>query len=275
MAKDDIGDTFVCNQCGTVEEQRRGSGRPFSRCRSCRPSGPTGANALRIANAACNQSHICEGCGVTFRPKRAGRTRFCSRECSFTSRRSLAAGPKPRQRKPVTIRSCLQCGETFEARVGTICSVACRERRARVAALESARRSDVRDRSPRPCRECEAVFTPIYGMKRRNFCSQDCCTKSTRRTARIKRKARTRAATVEPVNPTRVFVRDGWLCHLCGGKTDKTKRGTYHPKAPELDHIIPLSKGGPHSYANTACAHRACNHAKSDTVIGQPSLLSA
>jgi 5-methylcytosine-specific restriction endonuclease McrA len=72
-----------------------------------------------------------------------------------------------------------------------------------------------------------------------------------------------------------VFARDGWLCHICGGRTDKARRGTYHPNAPELDHIVPLAKGGAHSYANTACAHRKCNAAKSDTIMGQPSLLAA
>lgn len=275
MAKADILRTFACNQCGAVEAQRHGRGRPFTLCLRCRDRAATGANALRIANAACNQHHVCEGCGVTFKPKRAGRARFCSRDCSFRTKTALAAGPKPYERKPLKMRACTQCGARFEARLGLLCGDDCRKQRARQAALDNAKKSDVRDRSPRPCRECAAVFVPVYGMKRRSFCSQDCCDRSTNRTARLKRKARKRAATVESVNPTRVFVRDGWLCHLCGGKTDRARRGTYHPKAPELDHIVPLSKGGAHSYANTACAHRKCNAAKSDTIMGQPSLLAA
>ena len=130
----------------------------------------------------------------------------------------------------------------------------------------------------KPCLTCgKAVGASRLGI---TYCSSDCADRSeasreAKRTARLKGKARKRAATVESVNPTRVFERDGWLCHLCGGKTDRAKRGTYHPKAPELDHIVPLAKGGAHSYANTACAHRKCNAAKSDKIMGQPSLLAA
>ncbi|QDP57374.1 MAG: putative HNH endonuclease [Prokaryotic dsDNA virus sp.] len=62
---------------------------------------------------------------------------------------------------------------------------------------------------------------------------------------------------------------------MCGCKTPEAKRGTYAANAPELDHIIPLAKGGAHSKANTACSCRRCNIAKSDKVLGQPSLLAA
>ena len=279
MAKADIPGTFSCNQCGTVEGQRQGRGRRFTKCLSCRTVAPPGSNALRIANAACNQTHACEGCGLAFKPKRAGRTRFCSRDCAYRTKTAQAAGPRraprPYERKPPRLRACAQCGETFEARLGSLCSNACRMERAKQAARESAKKGSVRDRSPRTCRECSVIFIPVYGMKRRSFCSQNCCDRSGRRTARLKGKARKRSATVESVNPTRVFERDGWRCHLCAGLTLKAKRGTYHPNAPELDHIVPLSKGGEHSYRNTACAHRKCNADKSDKIMGQPSLLAA
>lgn len=39
-------------------------------------------------------------------------------------------------------------------------------------------------------------------------------------------------------------------------------------RAPELDHIIPLAKGGPHTKANTARACRGCSLAKGDSFIG-------
>ena len=109
-------------------------------------------------------------------------------------------------------------------------------------------------------------------------CADQAALESRRKSRRIRKgmdRARMRRARVEPVDPFKVFERDGWRCHLCGCKTPKEKRGTYHPKAPELDHIVPLSKGGEHSYRNTACACRACNAAKSDKILGQPSLLAA
>jgi 5-methylcytosine-specific restriction endonuclease McrA len=53
-----------------------------------------------------------------------------------------------------------------------------------------------------------------------------------------------------------------WRCHICGALTLKQMRGTTHLLAPEIDHVVPLARGGEHTYANTACAHRRCNQAK-------------
>lgn len=77
----------------------------------------------------------------------------------------------------------------------------------------------------------------------------------------------------EYVNPFKVFERDGWRCQICGKPTPRSRRGTLHPNAPELDHIVPISKGGPHAYANTQCACRACNIEKGDRfALGQGQL---
>ncbi|CAN7187248.1 HNH endonuclease [Acidovorax sp. LjRoot117] len=82
-----------------------------------------------------------------------------------------------------------------------------------------------------------------------------------------------RTQSVEAVNPIKVFDRDKWRCQLCNRKTPKAKRGSYDDDAPELDHIVPLSKGGAHSYLNTQCACRACNSKKSDRPLGQMLLI--
>lgn len=271
--------TGRCYDCGVVLSSLK-----RKRCEPC--AGRAAAESWRrrhgrsmteiAAASPSNRDHTCEGCGSAFRPKRSNRLKFCSRECAFAHRARQATGPKPAAPKPPSARACIQCGAGYETKTGAICcSDECRRRRASLAAVERAKALDARDRHPRPCRECAEVFVPAYGMKRRLFCSEECARRNSKRTARLKGKAQKRTARVEAVNPTRVFERDGWRCHLCGGLTRKAARGTYHPKAPELDHIVPLAKGGEHSYRNTACAHRKCNAAKSDTVMGQPSLLAA
>ena len=40
-----------------------------------------------------------------------------------------------------------------------------------------------------------------------------------------------------------------------------------------LDHIIPMSKGGPHVKSNVALAHFICNSIKSDGAVGEQLLL--
>jgi 5-methylcytosine-specific restriction endonuclease McrA len=54
------------------------------------------------------------------------------------------------------------------------------------------------------------------------------------------------------VNRRTVFARDESRCQYCGGA------------AENLDHIIPRSKGGPHTWENVVAACRRCNTRKED-----------
>jgi 5-methylcytosine-specific restriction endonuclease McrA len=73
------------------------------------------------------------------------------------------------------------------------------------------------------------------------------------------------------IKPLLVFARDGWRCQLCGCATPQSLRGSTHPHAPELDHIVPLSvRGGPgHVWTNVQCACRRCNSQKGARPLGQ------
>ncbi len=68
------------------------------------------------------------------------------------------------------------------------------------------------------------------------------------------RRARKRAAFVEVVDPMVVFVRDRWTCGIC--------RLPVRSSEAQLDHVVPLARGGEHSYKNTQCAHASCNARK-------------
>jgi 5-methylcytosine-specific restriction endonuclease McrA len=69
-----------------------------------------------------------------------------------------------------------------------------------------------------------------------------------------KRRALERGAFVEYVDPKLIYVRDGGRCHICGKKVPK--------KNWHLDHLIPLARGGEHSYKNVAVACPGCNMRK-------------
>ena len=73
---------------------------------------------------------------------------------------------------------------------------------------------------------------------------------------------------VEDFNPVEVFERDGYICQLCGIKTRPDYKNQFHPKKPNLDHIIPLSRGGEHSRLNTQCLCRHCNMLKHNNGTG-------
>lgn len=70
-------------------------------------------------------------------------------------------------------------------------------------------------------------------------------------------------------DPSLVFERDGWRCHICGRKTPKRLRGSTDDRAPELDHIVTIADGGEHSERNTSCACRRCNRHKGAKSMGQ------
>jgi 5-methylcytosine-specific restriction endonuclease McrA len=67
-----------------------------------------------------------------------------------------------------------------------------------------------------------------------------------------------------------VFERDGWRCQMCGEHTPRRSMGSCEPCAPELDHRVPISKGGGHLWANVQCLCRACNGRKgASLIVGQ------
>ena len=224
---------------------------------------------------------VCEHCHVQFKPKRKANFRFCSRNCSFKKLKekaaialeikNLNAALCKAENKVFYQIQCVVCSEPFMPSQSNnkICSRACKLSRARYAVREYNKQHSVIDKAERHCLECGGVFAPIYGDKRRMYCSASCSNRSHRRTTRKKAKILKRLLTVESVNPSKVFDRDGWRCQLCGCKTLRSKRGSTHRKAPELDHILPLSKGGAHSYLNTQCACRQCNGIKGATPLGQ------
>lgn len=61
-------------------------------------------------------------------------------------------------------------------------------------------------------------------------------------------------------------MRDDWVCQLCG--VNCRRDGNYlADDAPELDHILPLSRGGGHTWSNVMTLCRRCNNEKGDMVL--------
>lgn len=198
------------------------------------------------------------------RPQTTGR--FCSSACANV----FNAGGKPRS------RICEACGGAYQA-----CDY-----RQRFCSRECGQAGRVNRRWPtcrlywHSCQRCDRGFAT--GNPRSRFCSDDCagrrcrcgapldprrrscvdCVDTARRTgrrsARAARRARERAARRESFSVLAVFERDGWRCHLCGKQVLRSAR-VPHPKAPTIDHLVPLAAGGDHTRANVATAHFLCN----------------
>lgn len=77
------------------------------------------------------------------------------------------------------------------------------------------------------------------------------------------RKRRAQMRQGEEIIHLLVFERDEWICHICKSLIDRHLRGDSWWRAT-VDHVIPLSKGGTHTYDNVAAAHWVCNMKKGD-----------
>lgn len=187
------------------------------------------------------------------------------------------------QRLPPSSRACRQCGVSFTPKRdrAVFCSRQCiSQARVRQPEQENARRRARtalrRERiAVRPCTWCGRLYKPL-----RRSTSQLCSQRSmgarwskdhpdVARAGKLRRRARLRGVVVEDVSPLEVFTRDGWTCRLCLRPTPQRLIGTRSPLRPTVDHILPIARGGAHTYQNVQCACSQCNCRKSARIKGQ------
>ena len=66
----------------------------------------------------------------------------------------------------------------------------------------------------------------------------------------------------ESVTRRAVFDRDQGKCYICGKATNWVRQGDWDPNLANLDHKIPVSKGGSHTWENVALSCQLCNTRK-------------
>jgi len=82
-------------------------------------------------------------------------------------------------------------------------------------------------------------------------------------TTSVLRARRSGAVVIDVFSRLDVFERDEWTCYLCHVVLDP-EADPFDPLSPTVDHVIPLTKGGDHSLANTKTACLRCNSIKGD-----------
>lgn len=213
----------------------------------------------------------CEGCGELFKPKKADRLRFCSRDCAFKNIHLIRNNPLKKEKESLKRIS--------KAKHTTIKSIFVLKEIAALIRIKDKNKRQYGTLNKKTYNHCQCcfnlfVFTIKMGMHQ-TLCS-DCKKKKKkerqkkdRNIRKHKGRAEKHGAKYEPIDPIKVFDRDKWKCHLCGIKTPKTKRGKNECNSPELDHIITFAEGGSHTYNNVACCCRKCNQQKSSKSKGQ------
>lgn len=225
--------TRVCPQCNMDLPTSHGN-RIYCGAKCGQRAGSARARAVGRTPTRTTYDRVCEHCARSWSTRNRV-ARFCSRECVNAVRYGL--GPR-RRSTPLTERMKVARRALRKAERGTT------------------GKGVVWTQGPCGwCREdfiaCTNVVTPA------RFCSKKCKHRAINR----RHKLRKRQAFVADVVPAVIFARDRFRCHICRCKTN-VRKAVPHPKAPTLDHLIPLSLGGTHEPANVATACFLCNSTK-------------
>lgn len=214
---------------------------------------------------------------MTTRRKGEGE-KYCSRDCyrSYQHSKKIIKAPF----NLIYFKKCTWCSSTFIARKihTNTCSDSCRKSYANNTSRLYSINKHKKKAKVYKCAICCTTYCRVYGVKGLKYCSDECFRKSDayqnyqkqKRASKSYRNHKARVINGKPCekfNPFEIFDRDKWRCQACGIKTPKRLRGSYKDNAPELDHIVPLSKGGSHTRANVRCCCRKCNGTKGNGVM--------
>ncbi|MDK7933703.1 HNH endonuclease [Lactobacillus crispatus] len=125
------------------------------------------------------------------------------------------------------------------------------------------KRKQIRPITFRQCHLCGRTFESKRGAL---LCSNECRRKWSNRMREKKRSIRTKRAKANgkydnSITLEKLFKRDNGICYICGKHLNLS---TYYnsPDAPTIKHVIPIIKGGTHTWNNVKLACRACNSIK-------------
>ena len=196
-------------------------------------------------------------------PTRRGTVVRCStcgtvREITCTTTNDMPSCPKCRARETAE-RSERREAERAER-------IARKAERAEANKRRKAARRLVTILTPRTCPRCGTVF---HSTRPRDvYCSRTCSDREW--SGSVRHRVRKYGGEYEQgITLGKLVRRDGMRCYLCGKECDWNDRrwGNLGPDYPTIDHVIPLAKGGGHTWSNVRVACARCNSDKRDIVL--------
>lgn len=215
----------------------------------------------------------CPTCSGKMPPRRAAGSGRQSQYCSPKCRPS----DKAPSRAKVNAESCTRCGGSMAGRrvdakfCGEFCSDVWRGVRLaeplleRVCALDGCNVAFTPNRRGTKCcseRHGQAHWNRVSRAEGRQ---KNPAWDERRKAHYHKRRAQKSTTQVEDIRPIDIYERDIWLCGLCSTPVNPDTAWP-DPMSPSLDHVLPLSKGGTHTYENVQLAHLTCNVSKGNRI---------
>lgn len=115
------------------------------------------------------------------------------------------------------------------------------------------------------CIECNDNYSTTRPKSR--YCSETCRKKSNWRKNEVIRNDRLKKnGKIDwDISLDKLMIRDKGICYLCNSIVGMDEHHN-HNLYGSIDHVIPVSKGGTHTWDNVRLAHRICNTIKSDEI---------
>lgn len=189
---------------------------------------------------------------------------YTNKECTVLIRCTVCSGEFERTYHHLTTAPNLN--------VCPLCRKAQVEKRNNEASAERFRRKlRTRAKEANSARQLEIMFCTVCGAPthRRKYCSDKCASKVYNAQREAKRRVKIKDAFVDKgINVKTLFRRDNGVCYICGKRCDhkdyviKDDVFIAGDLYPSVDHVVPLCKGGTHSWDNVKLAHRLCNSIK-------------
>lgn len=254
-----------CLHCG-VEFQPRipARGNPQKFCSAlCRDRSNDAEARRRKRTDRTASLQMCLRCGTEFlQPQIGAPKKYCSQTCllktHYINRKQL-----------FETRSCELCASIYLAQIDRQTKY-CSKRCASWVQERWPRRAKRKAREPRQDgRTCDECARPYWGSGK---CASHYVKLKRRNGDPYPRGHKKRAAywgvDYRPFNIRQLFAESNWICGICNQPVDpETKDSRLRAS---LDHIIPMSHGGPHSRENCQLAHVSCNSIKSNTLGRRP-----
>lgn len=216
---------------------------------------------------------VCPECGKEFETFRE-QVVTCSPECAKMHHR--ARKDRHREKMSAIEKRCCICGKTFETfhdSQVTCGTDTCKKKQKKIRGKQYIEKKKIEQRFFRAThmveRECKICGSLFYCFEKTNnvTCSTECSRKwkNRKRDRRIPKEQ----YIDKDITIQRLYKRDNGICWICGTKCDfddcaTSKDGSviYGDKYPEIEHVIPVCRGGLHSWGNVRLAHHKCNHDK-------------
>jgi hypothetical protein len=250
-----VPDVLCAGGCGKLIYSGKGSLPPGQAM--CQPCRRRAGEPKRKPDWVGHCFH-CD-CEITSRRPR----QWCSNRCKCAARKYPPGvfAMAPPKVKPIECNipwaSCLHCHGWFVARAGK-----------RVHGNHCAHKLRYVPKTTTVFYACRAGCGAIGGVVPRQggWTCQSCMAEAKRRRVKWKndhgnnhrRRARYYGVEYVPFSHQSIFERDGWQCYICDRTVDPDAPNN-HPLQPTIDHVVPMSKGGPHIPSNVRCACRECN----------------